>query len=159
MNSADVDAIHCSLLVAGAATLVVVPIGTAIALGLVTAQRASRFWQVAGGIGQWLVDFPLVLPPVVTGYALLICFSPNHWPGEFLASCLGLRLLFHWSGAAVAAGVISLPLYVRAAQIGLERIPRSLEEMASLEGAGRWQIFRRISLPIAFPAMTLGTLL
>ncbi|MEL7267852.1 MAG: hypothetical protein AAFP69_24000, partial [Planctomycetota bacterium] len=62
MNSADVDAIHCSLLVAGAATLVVVPIGTAIALGLVTAQRASRFWQVAGGIGQWLVDFPLVLP-------------------------------------------------------------------------------------------------
>ena len=101
-----------------------------------------------------LVHLPLVVPPVVTGWMLLELFAP--------AGPLGMLsggVLFRWTGAAIAAGVMALPLMVRAIRLSLDAVDRRLEEAARTLGAGRWRVFRTITLPLAMPGVLAGAVL
>jgi molybdate transport system permease protein len=106
-----------------------------------------------------LVHLPLVLPPVVTGWLLLLAFGANGPLGRLLEG-LGISLMFRWTGAAVAAAVMALPLMVRAMRLSLEAIDRRLEGAARTLGAGPWRSFFTVTLPLTLPgilaAMVLG---
>jgi molybdate transport system permease protein len=96
----------------------------------------------------------LVVPPVVTGWFLLLAFAPAG-PLGFLSE----DVLFRWSGAAIAAGVMALPLMVRAIRLSIEAVDRRLEGAARTLGAGRWRVFRTITLPLSLPGVLAGTVL
>ena len=106
-----------------------------------------------------LVHLPLVLPPVVTGWLLLLAFGANGPAGRWLQEWFGVSLLFRWTGAALAAAVMALPLMVRAIRLSIEAIDRRLEEAAMTLGASRWRSFATITLPLAFPGVLAGLVL
>lgn len=128
MGAAEWQAVALSLRVAGVATLVGLPV--AVALGWLLARR--QFW--GHGLISALVHLPLVLPPVVTGYALLMVFQRNAPIGGWLDR-IGLSPAFHWTGAALAAGVMGFPLMVRAIRLGFEAVDPRLEQAAATLGA------------------------
>ncbi|WP_406693355.1 molybdate ABC transporter permease subunit [Sphingomonas cannabina] len=101
-----------------------------------------------------LVHLPLVLPPVVTGWWLLLLFAPAG-PFGFLSE----HVLFRWTGAAIAAAVMALPLMVRAIRLSIEAVDRRLEDAARTLGAGRWRVFRTVTLPLSVPGVLAGTVL
>lgn len=107
-----------------------------------------------------LVHLPLVVPPVVTGWLLLILFAPAGPIGGFLADRLGITLLFRWTGATLAAAIMAMPLMVRAMRLSIEAIDPRLEQAAWTLGAAPLRLFVTISLPLALPgiaaAMVLG---
>ncbi|EIZ80370.1 molybdate transport system permease [Novosphingobium sp. Rr 2-17] len=96
-----------------------------------------------------LVHLPLVLPPVVTGWLLLIALGTNEPVGRFLQSAFGITFVFRWTGAALAAAVMALPLMVRAMRLSLEGVDRRLESAARTLGAGRWRTFAAVTLPLS----------
>ncbi len=100
-----------------------------------------------------LVHLPLVLPPVVTGWLLLILFGMNGPVGRWLWEVSGVTLLFRWTGAALAAAIMAVPLMVRAIRLSIETIDRRLESAAATLGASRARIFWTISLPLALPGV------
>lgn len=107
-----------------------------------------------------LVHLPLVVPPVVTGWLLLLLFGVNGPVGLWLESWFGVSVLFRWTGAAIAAAIMAMPLMVRAMRLSIESVDRRLEDAAATLGAGRWRVFRTITLPLSLPgiaaAMVLG---
>jgi molybdate transport system permease protein len=107
-----------------------------------------------------VVHLPLVLPPVVTGWLLLLAFGTSGPFGRFLSEAFGITLMFRWTGAAVAAAIMALPLMVRAIRLSLEAVDHRLESAARTLGAGRWRTFMSITLPLSLPgvlaAMVLG---
>lgn len=105
------------------------------------------------------VHLPLVLPPVVTGWLLLIVFGAHGVAGRMLASTLGLTFMFRWTGAALASAVMALPLMVRSIRLSLEAIDTRLEDAARTLGAGRWHCFCTITLPLAMPGLLAGLVL
>lgn len=105
-----------------------------------------------------LVHLPLVLPPVVIGWLLLIAFAPEGPGGRFLA-LFGVSVLFRWTGAAIAAAVMALPLMVRAIRLSLEAVDPRLEQAALTLGAGPWRTFATITLPLAAPGVLAGAVL
>ena len=105
-----------------------------------------------------LVHLPLVLPPVVTGYVLLLIFGRNGAVGAFLND-IGLGFTFSWVGAALAAGIMAFPLVVRPIRLAFESQDQRLHEMAETLGAGRWKRFRTIALPLAWPGVLSGLVL
>ncbi|KPF79863.1 molybdate ABC transporter permease subunit [Novosphingobium sp. AAP93] len=105
-----------------------------------------------------LVHLPLVLPPVVIGWLLLIAFAPEGPGGRFLA-LFGVSVLFRWTGAAIAAAVMALPLMVRAIRLSLEAVDPRLEQAARTLGAGPWRTFATITLPLAAPGVLAGAVL
>ena len=106
-----------------------------------------------------LVDLPLVLPPVVTGYALLLLFGRHGPIGAWLESWFGIVVAFRWTGAAIAAAVMGLPLMVRAIKLSLDAIEPGLEQAAAGLGAPRSAVFATITLPLALPGVLVGALL
>ncbi|KAB2855298.1 MAG: molybdate ABC transporter permease subunit, partial [Bauldia sp.] len=106
-----------------------------------------------------LVHMPLVLPPVVTGYALLILFGRRGPLGAFLEQTFGLVLSFRWTGAALAAAVMSFPLMVRAIRLSMNAIDRRSEEAAATLGASPVWVFATVTLPLAFSGIVAGTVL
>ena len=136
-----------SLKVGGVAVLATLP----IAFGL--AWLLARYRFPGRVILDGLVHLPLVLPPVVTGWLLLIAFGPLGPVGRWLESWFGMTLMFRWTGAALAAAIMALPLMVRAMRLSIEGIDRRLEGAARTLGAGRWHAFRTISLPLALPGI------
>jgi len=106
-----------------------------------------------------LINLPLVLPPVVTGYLLLLTFGRNGVAGAFLEQQLGVTLAFRWTGAALAAAVMGLPLAVRAMRQSIEAIDRRLEDAAATLGASPVWVFLTVSLPLAVPGILNGLLL
>ncbi|ATY31993.1 molybdate ABC transporter permease subunit [Sphingomonas psychrotolerans] len=142
-----------SLKVGGVAVLVSLPLAFALA------------WLLARGRfpGKVLLDavvhLPLVVPPVVTGWLLLLAFAPAGPIGSWLASWFGVSVLFRWTGAAVAAGVMALPLMVRAIRLSIEGVDRRLEQAARTLGAGRWRTFRTVTLPLSLPGVIAGVVL
>ncbi|MBW8786111.1 MAG: molybdate ABC transporter permease subunit [Novosphingobium sp.] len=138
-------------------------VGLAAVLGTLPAAFALA-WLLARGRfpGRVLLDavvhLPLVLPPVVTGWMLLLAFAPNGPAGRALAT-LGISVLFRWTGAAIAAGVMALPLMVRAIRLSLEAVDPRLEGAARTLGAGPWRTFWAITLPLAMPGVVAGTVL
>ena len=102
------------------------------------------------------VHLPLVVPPVVTGWLLLILFGANGPIGGWLERWFGITLLFRWTGAALAAAVMALPLMVRAMRISIEAVDRRLEDAAQTLGASRWRVFASITVPLAVPGILAG---
>jgi molybdate transport system permease protein len=100
-----------------------------------------------------------VLPPVVTGYLLLIGFGRKGPIGQALESCCGIVLSFRWTGAALAAAVMAFPLMVRAVRLSIEAVDRRLEQAASTLGAPPWWVFLSITLPLALPGVLAGAVL
>lgn len=138
-----------------AATAIVVALPLAFLVAWLLARR--RF--PGHGLLQALVTLPLVLPPVVTGYALLVWFGAGGAVGTFLRETVGLDLAFRWTGAALAAAVMAFPLLVRPIRLSLESIDSGLEEAAETLGAGRLRILATVTLPLTLPGILAGGIL
>ena len=106
-----------------------------------------------------LVHLPLVVPPVVTGWLLLLAFGGNGPVGRFLEQTLGVTFMFRWTGAALAAAVMALPLMVRAMRLSIEAVDPRIEGAARTLGAGPWRTFLSVTLPLAMPGVLAGTVL
>jgi molybdate transport system permease protein len=153
LTSEDWTAIILSLRIASVATAVTLPFGVAIALLL----ARKDFW------GKALVDaiiyLPLVLPPVVTGYLLLITLGRRAPVGAFLSDHFGIVFAFRWTGAVISCGVMAFPLMVRAIRLSIEAIDRRLEDAASTLGANWFWRLATITLPLALPGIVAGAML
>jgi len=127
-----------------------------VAFGLAWMLARTRF------PGRMLLDvavhLPLVLPPVVTGWVLLILFGPAGPVGRAIAS-VGIEIAFRWTGAAVAAGIMALPLIVRAIRLALDAVDPRLEAAARSLGASRVRVLRTVTLPLAWPGVIAGAVL
>jgi molybdate transport system permease protein len=146
-------AVQLSLRIAVWATIVSLPFGVAVAYVL----ARKEFWGKA--LLDGVVHLPLVLPPVVTGYLLLITFGRRGPVGAFLADWFGIVFSFRWTGAALACGVMAFPLLVRAVRLSIEAIDRRLEEAAATLGANRALAFLTVTLPLALPGIIAGMVL
>ena len=146
-------AILLSLRVATVATLVATPLG--IALAYVLARR--EFWGKS--LLDALVHLPLVLPPVVTGYLLLLAFGRRGPIGAFLSDYFGIVFAFRWTGAALSCGIMSFPLLVRPIRLSIEAVDRRLEQAAETLGAPPWRVFFNVTLPLALPGVLAGMVL
>ena len=134
-------------------TLILLVIGVPLAYWLSFSR--VRFKSVF----EALVAMPLVLPPSVLGFYLLLAFSPQHAFGHFLETVFDVRLLFTFAGLVVGSVIFSLPFMVQPVQAGFEALPASLAEAAATLGKSRWQTFRRVLLPNIRPALLTGTVL
>jgi molybdate transport system permease protein len=146
-------AVALSLRIALVATVVALPFGLAVAWLL----ARKDFWGKA--LLDGVVHLPLVLPPVVTGYLLLISFGRKGPIGAFLAENFGIVFSFRWTGAALACGVMAFPLLVRAIRLSFEAIDRRLEDAASTLGANAFWVFLTVTLPLALPGVIAGMVL
>lgn len=149
----EVEAIMLSLRVAGWAVLVSLPPGVAVAWLL------ARHRFPGHAIVNGLVHLPLVLPPVVVGFVLLLLLGRQGPLGAWLDDWFGITLAFTWQGAAVASAVVSFPLMVRAIRLSIESMDRRLETAARTLGAPPVWVFLSISLPLMAPGVLTGTIL
>jgi molybdate transport system permease protein len=146
-------AIRLSLRIATVATICALPFGIAVAWLL----ARKNFWGKA--LLDGIVHLPLVLPPVVTGYLLLITFGRRAPVGSFLYETMGIVLSFRWTGAALACGVMGFPLLVRAIRLSIEGIDRKLEAASATLGASPFRVFTSVTLPLAMPGVIAGMVL
>ncbi|GAB1718040.1 MAG: Molybdate ABC transporter, permease protein [Nitrobacter sp.] len=137
--------------------VVAVLVATPIAIMLAWALARYEFWGKS--ILDAAVHLPLVLPPVVTGYLLLLTFGRRGLVGGWLADHLGIVFAFRWTGAALACGVMSFPLLVRPIRLSIEAIDRRLEQAASTLGASPWRVFTTVTVPLALPGIMAGMVL
>lgn len=144
--------VRLTLLVGGTAVAAMLPVAFALAWLLARGRFPGRVLLDA------IVHLPLVVPPVVTGWVLLLAFGPDGPLGRVLAS-FGVELLFRWTGAAVAAAVMALPLAVRAMRLSIEAVDRRLEGAARTLGAGPWRVFATVTLPLSLPGVLAGAVL
>jgi molybdate transport system permease protein len=153
LGPAEWQAVRLSVRVAFWATVVSLPLGIFVAYAL----ARWNFWgkQLLNGI----VHLPLILPPVVTGYLLLITFGRRGPVGEFLDAWFGIVLSFRWTGAAVAAAIMAFPLMVRAIRLAIEAVDPKLEAAASTLGASRAWVFATVTLPLILPGIIAGSIL
>jgi molybdate transport system permease protein len=149
----DWTAVELTIRISIVATLCALPFG--IGLGWLLARR--KFWGKS--VLDGLVHLPLVMPPVVTGYLLLISFGRRAPIGAFLYDHFGIVFSFRWTGAALACGIMGFPLMVRPIRLALETIDRKLEDAASTLGANRALVFLTITLPLALPGIIAGIVL
>jgi molybdate transport system permease protein len=152
-SATDLTIVWLSLKVATVGTIVSLPVAIAAALLL----ARGRFWGRA--LLDVIVLLPLVLPPVVTGYVLLLTFGQQGAVGAFLQRVFGLTFAFRWTGAALAAAVMGFPLMVRAIRLAIEGVDRHLEEAAATLGASPWWTLATITLPLALPGILSGMVL
>ncbi len=148
----ELTAVALSLKVALTAALASLPFG--IALGWLLARK--RFFGKS--LLDALVHLPLVLPPVVVGYLLLVNFGSQGAAGRLLAN-VGIDFSFRWTGAALASAIMGFPLMVRAIRLSIEAVDRRLEQAASTLGASPWRVFRTVTLPLAWPGIVAGAVL
>ncbi|MBS3981998.1 MAG: molybdate ABC transporter permease subunit [Rhodobacteraceae bacterium] len=146
-------ALALSLRVSLVAVLVSLPLGVLVAYALAR-------WRFPGhGLLNGLVHLPLILPPVVTGYLLLLAFGRQGWVGAALWDWFGFTFAFRWTGAALAAGVMAFPLLVRAIRLAIEAVDPKLEEAAATLGASRGVVFATVTLPLILPGVIAGAVL
>lgn len=150
LTEAETDALLLSLKVSFWSLIATLPF--AIALGWLLARREFRGKMLVNA----LITLPLVLPPVVTGFILLIVFGKQGWIGAWLFDWFGIEIAFRWTGAVVAASVMAFPLIVRPIRLSFEAIDPKLEQAAATLGAGGWRRFATISLPLALPGIIAG---
>jgi len=149
----ELTAIKLSLRVAAVATLVSLPFGIAAAMAIGRGRFLGRPLLNA------LVLLPLVLPPVVTGYVLLLLFGRQGPIGSWLAETFGIVFAFRWTGAALACAIMGFPLLVRAIQLSVEAVDRRLEQAAGTLGASRVWVFLTVTLPLIAPGIIAGAIL
>lgn len=153
LSPEELAAVRLSLRVAFWAVAASLPAGVVLAMIL----ARGRFWGKT--LLEVFVYLPLVLPPVVTGYALLLLFGRRGFLGSFLADRLGIVLAFRWTGAAVASAVMAFPLLVRAIRLSVEAVDRRLEEAAGTLGANPLWVFATVTLPLILPGILAGAVL
>ncbi len=146
-------AVALSLRVSFWATLASLPLGILVAYAL----ARGRFW--GHGLLNGLVHLPLILPPVVTGYLLLVTFGRRGPVGQLLEDWFGIVLAFRWTGAALAAAVMAFPLMVRAIRLAIEAVDPRLEQAAATLGAPRAWVFATVTLPLILPGILAGAIL
>jgi molybdate transport system permease protein len=146
-------AVAVSLKVAFWATAASLPLGIAAAYALARKRFPGR------ALLDGLIHLPLVLPPVVTGYLLLLAFGRRGTLGAMLDACCGVVFSFRWTGAAMAAAIMAFPLMVRAIRLSMEAIDPGLEQAAGTLGANRWWVFLTITVPLALPGIIAGMIL
>jgi len=147
------NAVRLSIKVATVAMLASLPPGILIALLL----ARGRFWGKT--LLNGVVHLPLVLPPVVTGYLLLLAFGRRGPAGAFLAEHFGIVFSFRWTGAALACAVMGFPLMVRAIRLSVEAVDRRLEAAAGTLGANVGWVFATVTLPLIVPGIIAGMIL
>jgi molybdate transport system permease protein len=153
MSAEEIEILLLSLRVAFWGVLASLPLALALAMLLARGQFPGK------GLLDGIVNLPLVLPPVVVGYVLLVGFGRNGPIGGFLETHFGVVLAFRWTGAALAAGVMGLPLAVRAMRQGIEAVDRRLESAAATLGASAGWVFATVTLPLIVPGILNGLLL
>jgi molybdate transport system permease protein len=153
LSAEEWTAVRLSVQVSLWATLLSLPLGIAVAWLL----ARTEFWgkQLLNG----LVHLPLILPPVVTGYLLLLFFGRRGIGGQFLEQAFGIVLAFRWTGAVLAAAVMAFPLMVRAIRLSIEAVDPKLEQAASTLGASRIWVFLVVTLPLIAPGIVAGAIL
>ncbi|MDR3437283.1 molybdate ABC transporter permease subunit [Telmatospirillum sp.] len=149
----EVEALRLSLWVSGWAVVASLPCGVFCAWLLARRQFPGK--SLVDGV----IHLPLVLPPVVVGYALLVLFGRRGVIGAWLYDVLGITLAFNWKGAALASAVISFPLMVRAIRLSLENVDQGIEAAAATLGAGPFRVFFTVTLPLAMPGVLAGIIL
>jgi molybdate transport system permease protein len=153
ITPAEVQALKLSLWVSFWSVVISLPAGVMIAWIL----ARKKFW---GKVAlDAVVHLPLALPPVVTGYLLLVFLGRKGLVGEFLYEYLGITVAFNWKGAALAAAVMAFPLLVRAVRLSIEAVDQGLEAAARTLGAGPVRVFFSITLPLILPGILTGALL
>lgn len=147
------QAVLLSLKVSSIAVFISLPFGILCAWVLVRCTFPGK------SLFDSLIHLPLVLPPVVVGYLLLVAMGRRGFIGQWLYDWFGFTFAFSWRGAVLAAGVMSFPLMVRAIRLALEAVDVKLEQAARTLGAGRWRVFFTITLPLTLPGIIAGTVL
>jgi molybdate transport system permease protein len=153
LTEEELTAVRLSLKVALWATAGSLPFGVLVAVAL----ARGRFWGKT--LLNGLVHLPLVLPPVVTGFILLLLFGRKGPIGAFLDQAFGIVFAFRWTGAALACAVMGFPLMVRAMRLSIEAVDRRLEQAAGTLGASPAWVFLTITLPLSLPGIIAGMLL
>lgn len=153
LSDAEWTAIRLSLRVSFVAMIVSLP----FAIGIAMLLARGRFWGKS--VLNGLVHLPLILPPVVTGFLLLILFGKRGPIGAFLAEYTGIVFSFRWTGAALACAVMAFPLMVRSIRLSIEAVDRRLEQAASTLGAGPFWVFLTVTLPLVLPGIIAGMVL
>jgi molybdate transport system permease protein len=146
-------AVRLSIWVSAWATVVSLPFGILVALVLARGDFPGK------SILNGLVHLPLILPPVVTGYLLLLTFGRRGPVGQFLDQHFGLVFSFRWTGAALAGGIMAFPLMVRAIRLSIEAVDRRLEQAASTLGASPGWVFLTVTVPLILPGILAGMIL
>jgi molybdate transport system permease protein len=153
LTAVELDALRLSLWVSGWSVAASLP------LGILAAWVLARLRFPGKNLLDGLVHLPLVLPPVVTGYLLLVLLGRNGLIGSLLNKYLGVVVAFNWKGAVLAAAVMSFPLLVRAVRLSLEGVDPGLEAAARTLGAGPLRVFFTVTLPLMVPGIITGTIL
>ncbi len=153
LSTLEWQALALSLQVSLWATVISLPIGVFVACALARWRFPGR--ELLNG----LVHLPLILPPVVTGYLLLLAFGRKGVVGQYLDQWFGIVLAFRWTGAVLAAAVMAFPLMVRAIRLAIEAVDPKLEEAASTLGASRPWVFATVTLPLILPGVIAGAIL
>lgn len=153
LSAPEWQAVVLSLKVSSIAVLFSLPFGILTAWILVRCQFPGK------SLLDSIIHLPLVLPPVVVGYLLLIGLGRRGVIGQYLYDWFGFSFAFSWRGAALASAVIAFPLMVRAIRLALEAVDLRLEQAARTLGAGRWRVFFTITLPLTLPGIIVGTVL
>lgn len=153
LTSAEWAIVALSLRVSLVAVAVALPV--AFALAWVLAR-----WRFPGKVLlDAVIHLPLVIPPVVTGWLLLILFGRSGPIGSWLEEQLGFNFMFRWTGAALAAGIMALPLMVRAMRLSIEAVDRRLELAARTLGAAPWRAYATVTIPLSMPGVIAGAVL
>ena len=153
LTAAEWEAVLLSLRVSAVAVLLMAPFG--VGLAFLLARQRVRFSFLIDNI----IQLPLILPPVVTGWVLLIVLGPEGGVGGWLEETLGIRLAFTWFGAALAAGIVSFPLMVQTVLVAFEQIDPAWEEAAYIYGGNRVSVFRYVTAPLAGRGIAAGLVL
>jgi molybdate transport system permease protein len=153
LSQAETDALLLSLRVACWAVACSLPFGIMVAWVL------SRLDFPGKSLLDGLLHLPLVLPPVVIGYLLLVTLGRNGWLGKLLYEQFGVSLAFTWRGAVVASAVMAFPLLVRMVRLSLDAVDARLEMVARTLGAGPWRVFFTVTLPLSLPGIIAGMVL
>ncbi|APG85961.1 molybdenum transport system permease protein ModB [Sinorhizobium americanum] len=153
LSDAEWTAVRLSLRVATVAMLSSLPVALLVAMAL----ARGRFW--GRSILNGIVHMPLILPPVVTGFVLLLLFGRRGPIGAFLADNFGLVFSFRWTGAALACAVMGFPLMVRSIRLSIEAVDRKLEDAASTLGANPIWVFLTVTVPLILPGIVTGMIL
>jgi molybdate transport system permease protein len=153
LNPDEIQAIRLSLRVATWAVVWSLPFGVLAAIVLARGRFPGK------ALLDTVLHLPLILPPVVTGYALLILFGRRGVLGAFLANTFGIVFAFRWTGAALASAIMGFPLMVRAIRLAVEAVDRRLEDAAGTHGAAPRWVFLTVTLPLILPGILAGAIL
>jgi molybdate transport system permease protein len=153
LTALEVEALRLSLWVSGWAVVGSLPVGIGVAWVLARLRFPGKV------LLDGLVYLPLVLPPVVTGYTLLVLMGKNGPLGSLLQKTVGLSFSFNWKGAALASAVMAFPLLVRAVRLSIEAVDQGLEAAARTLGAGPLRVFFTVTLPLILPGVLAGVIL